>query len=51
VRRSLSPAAPWKAVVQEFGLNSALAVDHYRHRSMPPITPAAAARFLELPAG
>jgi hypothetical protein len=43
----LSPAAPWKAVVQEFGLNSALALDHFRRGSMPPVAPAAVTRFVE----
>jgi hypothetical protein len=43
----LSPSAPWKAVVQEFGVNSALAVDHFRRRTMPPVAPAAVVRFVE----
>jgi hypothetical protein len=43
----LSPPAPWKAVAQEFGINSALALDHFRRRSMPPVAPAAVARFVE----
>jgi hypothetical protein len=43
----LSPSAPWKAVAQEFGVNSALALDHFRRRSMPPVAPAAVTRFVE----
>jgi hypothetical protein len=44
---TLSPAAPWKAVVQEFGVNSALALDHFRRRSLPPVAHAAVTRFVE----
>jgi hypothetical protein len=44
----LSPSAPWKAVAQEFGVNSALALDHFRRRSMPPVAPAAVTRFVEV---
>ena len=44
---TLSPSAPWKAVVQEFGVNSALALDHFRRRSLPPVAHAAVTRFVE----
>jgi hypothetical protein len=44
---ALSPSAPWKIIVREFGTNSALALDHFRRGSMPPVAPAAAVRFVE----
>jgi hypothetical protein len=48
----LQPKAPWRAVVREFGINEAVAQDAHRNHTLPPgITPDAAARFLELPAG
>jgi hypothetical protein len=43
----ISPTSPWRAVVQEFGINSALAVDHFRHRSLPHVAPAAVERWVE----
>jgi transposase-like protein len=42
---ALDPTAPWRPIVQEFGINSAVAVDLYRSGSFPPIAPAAATRF------
>jgi hypothetical protein len=48
----LQPKAPWRAVVREFGINEAVALDAHRiHRLPPGITGAAVARFMELPAG
>jgi hypothetical protein len=44
---TLSPSAPWKTVVQEFGINSALALDHFRRGSIPPVAHAAVTRFVE----
>jgi hypothetical protein len=46
----MSPTSPWRPVAAEFGLNAALALNHYRSATMPPIAPAAAARFLEMAA-
>jgi hypothetical protein len=34
----------------EFGTHSAIAMDHGRHGTMPPIAAAAVTRFLEMPA-
>jgi hypothetical protein len=43
----LNPTAPWKPIVAEFGLNAALALNHCRSGTMPPLAPAAASRFIE----
>jgi hypothetical protein len=42
---ALDPVSPWRPIVREFGINSAVAVDLYRSGSLPPIAPAAATRF------
>jgi hypothetical protein len=43
----INPANPHRPIASEFNLNAALALDHYRSSTMPPIAPAAAARFIE----
>jgi transposase-like protein len=43
----LSPTTPWRPVAAEFGLNAALALNHCRAGTMPPVAPAAASRFIE----
>jgi hypothetical protein len=44
------PTAPWKSICEEFGIPIVTAMEHCRARTMPPIAPAAAARFLEMAA-
>jgi transposase-like protein len=44
----LNPTAPWRPVAAEFGLNAALALNHYRSETMPPIAAAAATRFCSI---
>jgi Helix-turn-helix domain len=44
---ALRPTTPWRAVAAEFGLNAALALNHCRAGTMPPVAPAAASRFIE----
>jgi hypothetical protein len=51
---SLAPGKPWRAIVREFGINEAVAVDCWRNKTVPPGIVhgaiGAIARFLELPA-
>jgi transposase-like protein len=44
------PTAPWKSICEEFGIPIVTAMEHCRARTMPPIAPAAAARYLEMAA-
>jgi transposase-like protein len=44
----LSPTAPYRRVASEFGLNTAIAMEHCNRRTLPPLVPAAVERFLEL---
>jgi hypothetical protein len=46
----VQPTAPWKAIVEEFGTNAAVAMNACRSRTMPPnVVAAAVTRFLEVP--
>jgi hypothetical protein len=47
----LNATAPWRPVAAEFGINVALAQNHCRSGTMPPIAPAAVIRFAEASAG
>jgi hypothetical protein len=48
----LQPKAPWRAVVREFGINEAVALDAHRIHKLPPgIAADAVARFLAVPVG
>jgi transposase-like protein len=45
---ALDPTAPWRPVTAEFGLNAALALNHYRSGTLPPVAHAAASRFCSI---
>jgi hypothetical protein len=45
---ALDPTAPWRPVTAEFGLNPALALNHYRSGTLPPVAHAAASRFCSI---
>jgi hypothetical protein len=48
----LQPKAPWRAIVREFGINEAVALDAHRVHKLPPgITGDAVTRFMAVPAG
>jgi len=44
---ALNPQNPWRPVASEFGLNAALALDHHRSGTLPPVAAAAITRFVE----